>query len=123
MQVSEKNRSFTQLIEFQIEPRQQLALVAALSTQSERLAQGHGGFINATVQRVVMAALKAAQYLERVKGHRRGLVGADQRPEIFLAMFKAFKRRLTVLTGAPLQVIEHPPPTAALNLQEGGGEA
>lgn len=50
MQVSEKNRSFTQLIEFQIEPRQQLALVAALSTQSERLAQGHGGFINASVQ-------------------------------------------------------------------------
>jgi hypothetical protein len=50
MQVSEKNRSFTQLIEFQIEPRQQVALVAALSTQSERLAQGHGGFINASVQ-------------------------------------------------------------------------
>jgi hypothetical protein len=50
MQVSEKNRSFTQLIEFQIEPRQQFALVAALSTQSERLAQGHGGFINASVQ-------------------------------------------------------------------------
>jgi hypothetical protein len=50
MQVSEKNRSFTQLIEFQIEPRQQRALVAALSTQSERLAQGHGGFINASVQ-------------------------------------------------------------------------
>ena len=50
MQVSEKNRGFTQLIEFQIEPQQQLALVAALSTQSERLAQGHGGFINASVQ-------------------------------------------------------------------------
>ena len=50
MQVSEKNRSFTQLIEFHIEPRQQVALVAALSTQSERLAQGHGGFINASVQ-------------------------------------------------------------------------
>jgi hypothetical protein len=50
MQVSEKNRSFTQMIEFHIEPRQQVALVAALSTQSERLAQGHGGFINASVQ-------------------------------------------------------------------------
>ena len=50
MQVSEKNRSFTQLIEFQIEPRQQVALVAALSTQSERLAQGHGGFLSASVQ-------------------------------------------------------------------------
>ncbi|KAB0512352.1 MULTISPECIES: antibiotic biosynthesis monooxygenase [Pseudomonas] len=49
MQVSEKNRSFTQLIEFQIEPRQQSALVAALTLQSERLAQGHGGFINASV--------------------------------------------------------------------------
>ena len=50
MQVSEKNLSFTQLIEFQVEPQQQLALVAALSTQSERLAQGHGGFLNASVQ-------------------------------------------------------------------------
>lgn len=49
MQVSEKNRSFTQLIEFQVEPQQQLALVAALSIQSERLAQGHGGFLNASV--------------------------------------------------------------------------
>jgi len=50
MQVSEKSRSFTQLIEFQIEPRQQVALVAALTTQSERLAQGHGGFLSASVQ-------------------------------------------------------------------------
>ena len=50
MQVSEKNRSFTQLIEFQIEPRQQGALVAALSTQSERLAQSHAGFLSASVQ-------------------------------------------------------------------------
>ncbi|WP_411379610.1 antibiotic biosynthesis monooxygenase [Pseudomonas sp. MPB26] len=50
MQVSEKNRSFTQLIEFQIEPRQQVALVAALTLQSERLAQSHRGFINASVQ-------------------------------------------------------------------------
>lgn len=60
-----------------------------------------------------MAALKAAQHLERTKRHRRGLVSADQRPEIFLAVLKAFKRRLTVLTGAPLQVIEHPPPVLA----------
>ena len=50
MQVSEKCRGFTQLIEFQVEPQQQLALVAALSIQSERLAQGHGGFLNASVQ-------------------------------------------------------------------------
>ncbi|MBV4483650.1 antibiotic biosynthesis monooxygenase [Pseudomonas khavaziana] len=50
MQVSEKNRSFTQLIEFHIEPRQQSALVAALTTQSERLADGHGGFLSASVQ-------------------------------------------------------------------------
>src|SRR5450830_219232 len=57
-----------------------------------------------------MTALKAAQHLERTKGHRRGLVGANQRPEIFLAVLKTFKRRLTVLAGAPLQVIEHPPP-------------
>ena len=50
MQVSEKNRSFTQLIEFQIEPRQQIALVTALSIQSERLALGHRGFLSASVQ-------------------------------------------------------------------------
>ena len=50
MQVSEKNRSFTQLIEFHIEPQQQGALVAALSTQSERLAQSHAGFLSASVQ-------------------------------------------------------------------------
>ncbi|MPQ85544.1 antibiotic biosynthesis monooxygenase [Pseudomonas sp. MAFF 730085] len=50
MQILEKSRGFTQLIEFQIEPRQQLALVAALSIQSERLAHGNRGFINASVQ-------------------------------------------------------------------------
>ena len=50
MQVSEKNHGFTQLIEFHIEPQQQVALVAALSTQSERLAQGHDGFLSASVQ-------------------------------------------------------------------------
>lgn len=50
MQVSEKSRSFAQWIEFHIEPCQHLALVAALSTQSERLAQGHGGFLSASVQ-------------------------------------------------------------------------
>ncbi|AZF10136.1 Chromosome segregation ATPase [Pseudomonas sp. R2-37-08W] len=50
MQVSEKNRSFTQLIEFQIDPRQQSALVAALTLQSERLAENHGGFLSASVQ-------------------------------------------------------------------------
>ncbi|AZE88563.1 antibiotic biosynthesis monooxygenase [Pseudomonas orientalis] len=50
MPASEKNQSFTQLIEFQIEPRQQSALVAALTLQSERLAQSHGGFLSASVQ-------------------------------------------------------------------------
>ncbi|MGY2373177.1 antibiotic biosynthesis monooxygenase [Pseudomonas sp. SDO524_S393] len=50
MQISEKNRSFYQLIEFHIEPGQHDALVAALSTQSERLAQGHSGFLSASVQ-------------------------------------------------------------------------
>ena len=50
MQVSEKIRGFTQLIEFQINPQQQDALVAALSTQSERLAEGHDGFLSASVQ-------------------------------------------------------------------------
>lgn len=50
MQVSAKSHGFTQMIEFQIEPRQQSALVLALSEQTERLAQGHEGFLSASVQ-------------------------------------------------------------------------
>lgn len=46
----EKNRSFTQLIEFQIEPHQQTALVSALSAQTDGLAQDHAGFLSASVQ-------------------------------------------------------------------------
>ena len=51
MQVSEKNRSFTQLIEFHIDPQKAChPPVAALSVQSERLAEGHDGFLSASVQ-------------------------------------------------------------------------
>ncbi|MGZ0784006.1 antibiotic biosynthesis monooxygenase [Pseudomonas saponiphila] len=50
MSAFERNRSFTQLIEFEIEPHQQQALVSALVEQTERLAQGCGGFLNASVQ-------------------------------------------------------------------------
>ena len=50
MQAPAKNRSFTQLIEFEIEPRQQPALVSALSVQTERLAQRYDGFVSASVQ-------------------------------------------------------------------------
>ncbi|EUB82869.1 MULTISPECIES: antibiotic biosynthesis monooxygenase [Pseudomonas] len=50
MQTSTKNRSFTQLIEFEIEPRQQPALVCALAQQSEHLAQRYAGFVSASVQ-------------------------------------------------------------------------
>ncbi|WP_095137364.1 antibiotic biosynthesis monooxygenase [Pseudomonas sp. Irchel s3a10] len=50
MQTSAKNRSFTQLIEFEIEPRQQPALVCALAQQSEHLAQRYAGFVSASVQ-------------------------------------------------------------------------
>jgi len=50
MQASEKNRSFTQLIEFQIEPHQQPALVLALSAQTEHLARQHRGFLSASIQ-------------------------------------------------------------------------
>ncbi|MGE7956559.1 antibiotic biosynthesis monooxygenase [Pseudomonas sp. NPDC089530] len=46
----EQNRSFTQLIEFEIEPHQQAGLIAALSEQTERLAQGCRGFLSASVQ-------------------------------------------------------------------------
>ncbi|WP_433736313.1 antibiotic biosynthesis monooxygenase [Pseudomonas putida] len=50
MQVPEKNRSFSQLIEFEIEPDQQPALVSALSQQTERLAQCYSGFLSASIQ-------------------------------------------------------------------------
>lgn len=50
MQASERNRSFTQLIEFEIEPHQQPALVSVLSSQTERLAQGYSGFLSASIQ-------------------------------------------------------------------------
>ncbi|KAA0984267.1 antibiotic biosynthesis monooxygenase [Pseudomonas sp. ANT_J28] len=50
MQALEKNRSFTQLIEFEIEPPQQPALVLALSKQTERLAQDFTGFLSASIQ-------------------------------------------------------------------------
>ena len=45
-----QNRSFTQLIEFEIEPHQQSGLVSALSEQTERLAQGYPGFLSGSVQ-------------------------------------------------------------------------
>lgn len=44
------NRSFTQLIEFEVEPRQQPALVTALARQTERMAQRYDGFVSASVQ-------------------------------------------------------------------------
>ena len=50
MHASAQNRSFTQLIEFEIEPRQQPALVAELALQTERLAQRYAGFVSASVQ-------------------------------------------------------------------------
>ena len=57
---------------------------------------------------IVLTALKTAQYLECAKGHGRGPVGADQRPEIFAAQLKTFEGRLTLFPRLPLQVIEHP---------------
>ncbi len=50
MPSTEQNRSFTQLIQFEIEPVQLEALVSALSRQTERLARVEGGFISGTVQ-------------------------------------------------------------------------
>jgi hypothetical protein len=44
-----------------------------------------------------MAALETVQHLERTEGHGRGLVGAYQCPEIFLAVLKALEGRLAVL--------------------------
>ncbi|MNF43627.1 antibiotic biosynthesis monooxygenase [Pseudomonas sp. Irchel s3a18] len=50
MQPVERNCSFTQLIEFEIEPHQQPGLVSALSVQTEHLAQHYQGFLSASVQ-------------------------------------------------------------------------
>ncbi|MCI0993340.1 antibiotic biosynthesis monooxygenase [Pseudomonas corrugata] len=50
MQLPRNNRSFTQLIEFDIEPHWQQALITALSEQTERLAQDHQGFLSASIQ-------------------------------------------------------------------------
>ncbi|MBV4474466.1 antibiotic biosynthesis monooxygenase [Pseudomonas sp. B2M1-30] len=50
MQAPVKNSSFSQLIEFEIQPSQQPALVSALSVQAEHLAQRYPGFVSASVQ-------------------------------------------------------------------------
>ncbi|MGJ7517186.1 antibiotic biosynthesis monooxygenase [Pseudomonas baetica] len=50
MQAPQHNRSFSQLIEFEIEPHQQPALVLALSQQTEQLAQHYSGFLSASIQ-------------------------------------------------------------------------
>lgn len=50
MNAPAKNRSFTQLIEFEIEPQHQPALVSALSQQTECLAQRYSGFLSASIQ-------------------------------------------------------------------------
>jgi hypothetical protein len=50
MQSPSGHRSFTQLIEFHIEPQWQQTLVNALSAQTERLARDHSGFLNASIQ-------------------------------------------------------------------------
>lgn len=50
MQSIGENRSYAQLIEFDIEPHQQDGLVAALASQTERLARDHQGFLSASVQ-------------------------------------------------------------------------
>ncbi|MDO7898300.1 antibiotic biosynthesis monooxygenase [Pseudomonas citrulli] len=50
MQTPRHNRSFTQLMEFNIEPQWQQALVTALSRQTERLARDHQGFLRASIQ-------------------------------------------------------------------------
>lgn len=50
MQSPRNNRSFTQLMEFDIEPQWQQALVTALSEQTERLATDHQGFLSASIQ-------------------------------------------------------------------------
>ncbi|CRM67422.1 MULTISPECIES: antibiotic biosynthesis monooxygenase [Pseudomonas] len=104
MQVLEKNRSFTQLIEFQIEPRQQGPLVAALCTQSERLAEAHGGFLSASVQvsddgRRVLNCL---QWRTREEGEA-AFQRFEQGEESFWALIRAHQAR--AVTFGSFQVL------------------
>lgn len=50
MHLPTNERSFTQLIEFDIEPQWLQALVTALSEHTERLARDFPGFLSATIQ-------------------------------------------------------------------------
>lgn len=73
MHAPAKHRSFTQLIEFEIEPRQQPALVLALSQQTERLAQRYSGFLSASIQASEdgRRVLNYLQWQTREAGRRR----------------------------------------------------
>ena len=104
MQVSEKNLSFTQLIEFQINPQQQDALVAALSTQSERLAEGHDGFLSASVQ-VSEDGRRVLNYLQwqsRADGEA-AFKFFEQRGEDFWTLIRA--HQATAVTFGSFQVL------------------
>ena len=74
------------------------------------------------MQGIVLTSLKTAQYLKCAKGHGRGPVSTDQRPEIFAALLKTFEGGLTLLARLPLQIIEHPAPVIA-DLYAGTQEA
>ncbi|MBT2375427.1 MULTISPECIES: antibiotic biosynthesis monooxygenase [Pseudomonas] len=104
MQSSAKSRGFTQLIEFQIEPRQQSALVLALSEQTERLAQGGGGFLSASVQvsddgRRVLNYL---QWLSREDGEA-AFKRFEQQGEDFWTLIRA--HQATAVTFGSFQVL------------------
>ena len=104
MQVSEKNRSFTQLIEFHIEPQQQVALVAALATQTERLAAGNGGFLSASVQ-VSEDGRRVLNYLQwrsREDGEA-AFQGVEQGEDDFWTLIRA--HQATAVTFGSFQVL------------------
>jgi len=50
MQSPRNNHSFTQLMEFDIDPQWRQALVTVLSEYTERLARDHQGLLNASIQ-------------------------------------------------------------------------
>ncbi|WP_285420541.1 antibiotic biosynthesis monooxygenase [Pseudomonas sp. efr-133-TYG-5] len=100
MHASAQNRSFSQLIEFEIEPRQQSALVSALALHSEHLAQRYPGFLSASVQasddgRRVLSFL---QWRSREAGEA-ALQGFESGEQDFWQLLRTHRAR-TVTFGA-----------------------
>ncbi|NWA28038.1 antibiotic biosynthesis monooxygenase [Pseudomonas gingeri] len=104
MPSTEQNRSFTQLIQFEIEPGQLEALVAALARQTERLARIEGGFISGTVQASDdgRRVLNTLQWRSRAEGEV-ACARFDTGEEDFWALIRA--HRAKAVTFGSFQVL------------------